>query len=96
MNLNSNGEEKAAIENNLECWFATSELLEYLGISETDLIKEIELLTEGIHYKHLDPNNPRSEMLWRVDLIDETLCLPIPPLEREAMKNAISNHIICN
>ena len=77
-------------------WFSTSELLEYLGISSTELEGQLNLLKEGIHYKHTNPSDPDSPMLWRVDLVDDLLCVPIPPLEREAMFNAINNHITCH
>ncbi len=77
-------------------WFSTSEILEYLGISDQELVEQIELFTEGIHYKYQTPNEPGSPILWRADLIDELLCLPVPPLEKEALRNAINNHITCH
>ncbi len=77
-------------------WFSTNEILEYLGISFAELIQQKKLFTEGIHYKREDPKNKESQFLWRVDLIDELLCLPVPPLEREAMLNAINNRITCH
>ncbi len=76
-------------------WFSTAELLEYLGITENELLQEFPLLKKGIHYKNQNPLDNKSPILWRVDLIDELLCLPIPPLEREAMLQAINNHITC-
>ena len=76
-------------------WFSTSELLEYLGIPESALVNELKLLKEGIHYKRENPDQPNSQILWRIDLIDELLCFPIPPLEKEAMLNAINNRITC-
>ena len=76
-------------------WFSTTELLEYLGISNKELEKQRRLFLKGKHYRHEDPKDPKSRILWRVDLIDEMLCLPVPPLEKEAMNNAINNHIIC-
>ena len=77
-------------------WFSTSELLEYLAISPEELQEKLTLFTEGIHFKREKPEDPDSQVLWRVDLVDEVLCLPIPPLEKEAMFNAINNHITCN
>ena len=77
-------------------WFSTSELLEYLGISKSELDKQAKLFAEGVHYRRENLNQPESQMLWRIDLIDELLCLPIPPLEREAMLKAINNDITCN
>ncbi len=77
-------------------WFSTSELLEYLGIPYKELEEQIQFLKEGIHYKYEDPTNLNSQILWRLDLIDKLLCLPIPPLEREAMINAINNRITCH
>ncbi len=77
-------------------WFSTSELLEYLGISKAELDQQSELLNEGIHYKREMPNKPGSQVLWRIDLVDEVLCLPIPPLEKEAMLKAMNNDITCN
>ncbi len=77
-------------------WFSTNELLEYLGITNAELIQQLQLFSEGIHYKRENPNDPNSRFLWRIDLVDELLCLPIPPLEREAMKNAINNRITCS
>ena len=82
--------------NNLTPWFSTHELLEYLGISKTELDEQTKLLAEGIHYKFEHPNKKNSPILWRVDLIDELLCLPIPPLEKEAMLKAVNNDITCN
>ena len=76
-------------------WFSTQELLEYLGISDQELRSQVQLLTKGVHYKLENPCDPKSQMLWRVDLVDELLSLPIPPLEKEAMLNAIHNHITC-
>ena len=81
--------------NNPSPWFSTTELLEYLGISESELDKQAKLLKEGIHFKLENPNEPNSQMLWRVDLVDELLCLPVPPLEKEAMLKAINNEITC-
>ena len=77
-------------------WFSTSELVEYLGISNAELSQVLNTFTEGVHYKKENPKDCNSRLLWRVDLIDELLCLPIPPLEREAMLKAINNHITCN
>ena len=77
-------------------WFSTSELLEYLGISKTELDEQTNLFSEGIHFRLENPNQPESQILWRIDLIDELLCLPIAPLEKEAMIKAINNDIICN
>ena len=77
-------------------WFSTSELLEYLGISDGELNQKASLFKEGIHYKKENESDPKSQLLWRVDLVDEVLCLPIPPLEREAMLKAINNHITCH
>ncbi len=76
-------------------WFSTDELLEYLGISSEDLKKQTDLFTEGIHYKLENPDIETSRILWRLDLVDELLCLPVPPLEKEAMLKAINNHITC-
>ncbi len=76
-------------------WFTTEELLEYLGISNSELRQQSQFLKKGTHYRNEDPKNPNSRILWRVDLIDELLCMPIPPLEREAMHNAINNKITC-
>ncbi len=78
-----------------KAWFSTNELLEYLGISQSELEEQTQLFAEGIHYKLEIPNQPKSQVLWRLDLIDELLCLPIPPLEKEAMLKAINNDIIC-
>ena len=77
-------------------WFSTSELLEYLGISKSELDEQSELFAEGIHFKRENPSHPDSQMLWRIDLMEELLCLPIAPLEREAMTKAINNDITCN
>ncbi len=77
-------------------WFSTSELLEYLDISEAELKRSANLFVEGLHYKLEIPSNPNSRKLWRIDLVDEMLCLPIPPLEKEAMLNAINNRITCS
>ena len=76
-------------------WFSTSELLEYLGISNTELTQQQKLFVEGVHYRHELPDDPNSQILWRIDLVDELLCIPIPPLEKEAMLNAIQNRITC-
>ncbi len=80
---------------NPKAWFSTSELLEYLGISRSELEAQAKLFSEGIHYKLEIPSQPKSQLLWRIDLIDELLCLPIPPLEKEAMIKAINNDITC-
>jgi len=77
-------------------WFSTSELLEYLGISKKELEEQALLFSEGIHFRLENPNQPESQTLWRIDLIDELLCLPIAPLEKEAMLKAINNDITCN
>ncbi len=90
----SNG--KNSIEANLTSWFSTSELLEYLGISKSELDAQSNLFSEGVHYKKERPSQANSQMLWRIDLIDELLCLPIAPLEKEAMAKAINNEITCN
>ena len=76
-------------------WFSTSELLEYLGISQSELEEEAKLFSEGIHYKIEKSTQSESQMLWRIDLIDELLCLPIAPLEKEAMLKAMNNDITC-
>ena len=76
-------------------WFSTHEILEYLGITQSELEEQLNLFTEGIHYKLEKTSKLNSQILWRVDLVDEVLCLPIPPLEKEAMLKAINNHITC-
>ena len=87
---------KDLIANSPSTWFSTSELLEYLGISQTELEQQSQLFSEGIHYLIEKSSHSNSEILWRIDLIDELLCLPIAPLEREAMLKAINNEITCN
>jgi len=77
-------------------WFSTSELLEFLGISKSELDEQSKLFAEGIHFKREKSSHPDSQLLWRIDLIDELLCLPIAPLEKEAMTKAINNDITCN
>ena len=87
---------KDLAKNNQRPWFSTNELLEYLGISQSELDEQSTLFTEGIHYKRDRPSQPESQILWRIDLIDELLCLPVAPLEKEAMIKAINNDITCN
>ena len=82
-------------KDNLTPWFSTSELLEYLGISKSELEAQVKLFTEGIHYKFERSTYQKSQILWRIDLIDELLCLPIAPLEKEAMLKAMNNDITC-
>ena len=77
-------------------WFSTDELLEYLGITRSELDQQCQLFIEGVHYKKNKPAGNKASLVWRLDLIDELLCLPIPPLEKEVMLNAINNHITCN
>ena len=79
----------------LRSWFSTSELLEYLGITRSELDQQCNLFVEGIHFRLENPNDPDSQTLWRIDRVDELLCLPVPPLEREAMLNAVQNKITC-
>ena len=88
--------ENESFERNPSCWFSTSELLEYLGISQSELEEKLSLFVKGVHFKLQNPGDPSSQTLWRIDLVDQLLCLPIPPLEREAMLNAINNRIICH
>ncbi len=85
-----------SINKNQTPWFSTEELLEYLGISNNELSEQMGLLKEGVHYQYQQSTNGKQSILWRVDLIDEILCLQIPPLEKEAMLNAINNHITCH
>ena len=96
MNNKDSKNSNQAIEGNQSPWFSTSELLEYLGISEIELKSYSKLFIEGVHYRHEIHNELNSPRLWRIDLIDDLLCLPIPPLEKEAMMNAIHNHITCH
>ena len=84
------------ITSNPTPWFTTYEVLEYLGISDKELNQHLELFTEGIHFRREIPSDKASPILWRIDLIDELLSLPIPPLEKEAMLKAINNHITCH
>ena len=95
MPYKKSSDSKEHIKNNPSPWFSTKELLEYLGISDKELRSQVQLLTKGVHYRLENPSDPKSQMLWRVDLVDELLSLPIPPLEKEAMLNAIHNHITC-
>tara|TARA_B100000700_G_C14795478_1_gene738010 strand:- start:176 stop:457 length:282 start_codon:yes stop_codon:yes gene_type:complete len=76
-------------------WFAENELLEYLGISKEEFSEKLSIFTEGLHFTKENPSDPTSKTLWRIDLIDQLLCIPIAPLEREAMEKAINNNIIC-
>ncbi len=80
----------------LNQWFSTEELLEYLGISAIELKHYSSQFVEGVHYRHEILNELNSPTLWRIDLVDELLCLPIAPLEKEAMIKAINNHITCH
>ena len=79
----------------LGSWLSTSELLEYLGISKSELEQKCSLFVEGVHFRLENPADPQSQTLWRIDRVDELLCLPVPPLEREAMLNAVQNKITC-
>ena len=77
-------------------WFSTSELLEYFDISIKELEEKRSLFDEGFHWVREFPDDPESRVLWRIDRVDDLLCIPIPPLEREAMLNALSNRITCH
>ena len=79
----------------VKSWFSTSELLEYLAISRNELDELFSLFSEGFHYRLLDPKDPHGELLWRIDRVDDLLCIPIPPLEKEAMLNAVKERITC-
>ena len=81
---------------NINPWFSTSELIEYFGISMQELDEKRNLFNEGFHFVRESAEDPKSRVLWRIDRVDEVLCIPIPPLEREAMLNALSNRITCN
>ncbi len=100
--LNVEPRDKAMLEkalsdrtDSLTPWFSTYELLEYLGISQSELEEQAQLFSEGIHYKLEKSAHSKEQMLWRIDLIDELLCLPIAPLEKEAMLKAMNNDITC-
>ena len=86
---------KAFSDEVINPWFSTSELLEYLGISLKELDEKRSLFDEGFHFAREFPDDPKSRILWRIDRVDDLLCIPIPPLEREAMHNAIKNRITC-
>ena len=96
MSIPQSKQESSNSLENKSPWFSTTELLEYLGISQEELKQKIPMLQEGIHYKAESIDTTEHNLLWRVDLVDELLCLPIPPLEREAMLKAINNHITCH
>ncbi len=96
MDFKRTSRQKNSKAQNQAPWFSTSELLEYLGISKTELDKQANLFSEGIHYRLEKPSHPDSQTLWRIDLVDALLCLPIPPLEKEAMLKAMNNEITCN
>ncbi len=85
----------ALAKNNPVTWFTTSELLEYLGISQEELDTYQDMFIEDVHFRKVIVSNAQTSLVWRIDLIDELLCLPIPALEREAMQNAIENRITC-
>ena len=95
MSIRKKSSKQQLLISKLDLWFSTDELLEYLGISNEELIQQLGLFTEGIHFKYEHAHDPSNRILWRVDLVDPLLSLPIPPLEREAMLNAINNHITC-
>ena len=96
MSKRQKGRTKEGLLSSPSAWFSTEELLEYLGISNAELDRELKLFTEGVHYKYEVPKDKNSRILWRIDLVDEILCLPIAPLEKEAMLNAINNKITCH
>ncbi len=76
-------------------WFSTAELLEYLGISRKELDESSGLFDEGVHFIREFPEDPESRLLWRLDRVNDLLCISVPPLEKEAMLNALSNKITC-
>ncbi len=76
-------------------WFSTSELLEYLGITSQELDAKKDLFAEGFHFIKEFPENPDSRKLWRLDRVSDLLSIAIPPLEEEAMYNALCNRITC-
>ena len=96
MKIKGRSNSQNLITDNPTPWFSTNELLEYLGITKSELDENSKLFSEGVHYKVEKINLPGSQVLWRIDLIDELLCLPIAPLEKEAMLKAINNEITCN
>ena len=96
MKIKGRSNSQNLITDNPTPWFSTNELLEYLGITKSELDEKSKLFSEGVHYKVEKKNLPDSQVLWRIDLIDELLCLPIAPLEKETMLKAINNEITCN
>ena len=96
MQITKHSNRKNWVTNNPRPWFSTDELLEYLGISKQELDQQSQLFIKGVHYRKEKTNQTDSQILWRIDLIDELLCLPVPPLEKEAMHKAVNNEITCN
>ena len=96
MQVKKHSNRKNWVTSNPRPWFSTDELLEYLGISRQELDQQSQLFIEGVHYRKERANQTDSQILWRIDLIDELLCLPIAPLEKEAMLKAMNNDITCN
>ncbi len=77
-------------------WFTTSELLDYFQITRKTLYTKKKLLLHGIHYKKKYPKRTKSELLWRLDLLEEILGNPVPAFQKQVLENALQGKITCN
>ena len=77
-------------------WFTTAELLDYFQITRKTLYTKKQLLLQGIHYKKKYPKKTNSELLWRLDLLEEILGSPVPPFQKQVLENALQGKITCN
>ena len=76
-------------------WFTTAELLDYFQISKSTLSKQKKYLVKDKHFKRLDPKNPKSSLLWRLDLLEEILGKPVASFQRQVLENAVKGQITC-
>ena len=58
-----------AIQKN-STWYTTEEITNYLKISRRTLSKHLKYLNYGHHYIRKFAINPRSKILWHVDLME--------------------------
>ena len=95
MNSENNLIKKQEVTNMENLWFSTCEVAEYLGISNTELEQKIKTFVEGVHFKLDHEKESENQISWRIDLIEEILCMEASPLEKEALRNVINNKITC-
>jgi len=58
-------------------WVTTKDLLKYLGCSNSTLLRNLDSLKEGTHWRRRNPKSATAPRMWHLQKVEAYFCVPV-------------------